>query len=123
MNTTQDRLLARDQSIRAAIAADVAVLGRDIDEKGEDTTPSQHPADVASDLYAREELVIDELERERELRMVDAALQRIAEGSYGVCVDCGGAIARERLEVLPEAARCITCQRVADSRARWRSSR
>lgn len=107
--------------LRAEVAADVAVLARDLDDKGEDTTPSQHPADVASDLYAREELVADEVMRERELREVDDALARLATGTYGRCVDCGGRIAAERLEVLPEAARCITCQRAADQRARSRS--
>ena len=118
-----DRLLSMRGTLRAEIAADAAVLARDIEDRGEDTTPSQHPADVASDLYAREELVTDELTREAQLRDVDDALARVAAGTYGTCVDCGHAIAIERLEVLPDAARCISCQRVADSQARWRASR
>jgi len=118
MNTPQQRLEAMRNELRVDIQAGVAVLARDLDDKGEDTTPSQHPADVASDLYAREELVVDEATRERELRDVDDALARIADGTYGRCVDCGATIATERLDVLPAAARCIACQRAADQRRR-----
>ena len=106
------------RELASELEADVAVLARDIDDKGEDTTPSQHPADVASDLYAREELVAEEVALRSGLRNVEDALERLAHGTYGRCVDCGGAIAAERLAVLPEAARCITCQRAADRRAR-----
>lgn len=38
-----------------------------------------------------------------------AALRRIEDGRYGACLDCGEPIAPDRLEVLPEAARCILC--------------
>lgn len=37
------------------------------------------------------------------------ALRRIEQGTYGICVACGMPIAGDRLEVLPEAARCVTC--------------
>lgn len=106
------------RSLQAEVAADVAVLARDLEDKGEDTTPSQHPADVASDLYAREEMVVDELMRESALRSVDDALARVGAGTYGLCVDCGRHIASERLEALPDAARCIGCQRAYDRFAR-----
>lgn len=45
-----------------------------------------------------------------ELRNVDAALQRIAEGTYGECVDCGADIEYERLKAYPTAMRCLACQ-------------
>jgi len=38
------------------------------------------------------------------------ARARIAEGGYGVCEDCSGKIAPERLEALPDATRCVSCQ-------------
>lgn len=41
---------------------------------------------------------------------IDAALQRIAGGSYGWCVHCGAAIPQERLEFRPFAARCVRCE-------------
>jgi DnaK suppressor protein len=45
-----------------------------------------------------------------EIAAVNAALQRLEDGSYGECVDCGRPIAEARLKVAPEAARCIHCQ-------------
>jgi RNA polymerase-binding transcription factor len=42
---------------------------------------------------------------------IDAALQRIDTGRYGLCQLCGGPIGLERLEVLPMASLCIACQR------------
>ena len=118
MNDLKERLEQLRSGLRVELDADVATLARDVEEKGEDTTPSQHPADVASDLYAREELVAEQLTLQRQLELVDDALARMREGSYGTCVDCGKAIAPERLEALPEAARCIDCQRRADVQAR-----
>jgi DnaK suppressor protein len=46
----------------------------------------------------------------RELALIDAAMERLVEGSYGVCVDCGETIQPERLAAYPEAARCAACQ-------------
>jgi DnaK suppressor protein len=45
------------------------------------------------------------------LEAVNAALARINTGTYGRCVTCNHPISTERLVVLPEAARCIECQR------------
>lgn len=45
-----------------------------------------------------------------EIREVDAALARLTDGSYGICVDCGAEIPVSRLQVAPAAARCIMCQ-------------
>ncbi len=45
-----------------------------------------------------------------ELVAIDEALQRLAEGNYGLCVDCGEAIAVARLHANPVALRCVGCQ-------------
>ncbi len=45
------------------------------------------------------------------LEQVEAALARLAGGTFGACVRCGRPIATERLEALPWAAYCIDCQR------------
>ena len=45
-----------------------------------------------------------------ELQAVDAALARIADGTYGACVECGEPIPYARLAAYPTAARCIACQ-------------
>ena len=42
------------------------------------------------------------------------ARARIAAGGYGVCEDCSGKIAPERLEALPDATRCVSCQAAWD---------
>ena len=47
--------------------------------------------------------------REGELTLITAALKRIDERDYGLCVVCDGPIAAGRLEVNPTATRCIRC--------------
>jgi DnaK suppressor protein len=47
------------------------------------------------------------------LRDVQAALWRIDEGDYGRCVRCAEPVGLERLEILPQTALCMTCQRAA----------
>jgi DnaK suppressor protein len=47
----------------------------------------------------------------RTIEEIDAALGRIAAGTYGRCVHCGEAIPVERLEFRPFAAGCVSCQR------------
>lgn len=51
-----------------------------------------------------------------ELRDIEAALERIKNGVYGRCAECGEPIALERLEAYPTAKRCITCQSRRENR-------
>ena len=44
-----------------------------------------------------------------EIRMIQAALARIKDGTFGFCVACGEPISKERLEVLPHTPRCKKC--------------
>ena len=44
-----------------------------------------------------------------EIRMIQAALDRIADGTFGDCVACGEPISEERLNAVPHAARCTRC--------------
>lgn len=44
-----------------------------------------------------------------EVRMIEAALKRLDEGTYGTCVSCGEPISAERLEAVPHAPLCKTC--------------
>jgi len=48
--------------------------------------------------------------RARQLDEVNRALEDIAAGRYGVCRDCGDAIAPARLKAMPFAIRCVSCQ-------------
>ena len=45
-----------------------------------------------------------------ELAAIDAALERVAQGLYGQCQDCGVAIPEARLDAYPSALRCVNCQ-------------
>jgi DnaK suppressor protein len=47
-----------------------------------------------------------------ELRALEAARARLADGSYGICAECGGDIGFARLRANPAAVRCVDCQRV-----------
>jgi DnaK suppressor protein len=45
-----------------------------------------------------------------ELRALEAARDRIRQGGYGECIDCGNDIGYERLKAFPAASRCVQCQ-------------
>jgi DnaK suppressor protein len=50
------------------------------------------------------------------LKLMDAALERLDYDEFGICDDCGETIPRKRLEAIPWAAYCLSCQeRIADS--------
>lgn len=70
---------------------------------------------------ARElEFALDARDSE-ELDRVDAALRRIEDGSYGLCVDCGVEIPPARLHAAPDALRCIACQEKLEKRQTQRT--
>jgi DnaK suppressor protein len=66
--------------------------------------------------YASErELALRSVDRDSTLlRQVKAALLRMQDGSFGVCIDCESAIGPKRLVAVPWAPRCIQCQESAD---------
>lgn len=52
---------------------------------------------------------------EREmLRLIDAALKRVEDGEFGVCVECGKNVQKGRLQAVPWARHCIDCQELHD---------
>ena len=66
-------------------------------------------------LAGERELAIRNLDRDSNmLRQVRAALGRIADGSYGVCLHCEEDISVKRLNAVPQTPYCITCQEAAD---------
>jgi RNA polymerase-binding transcription factor DksA len=54
---------------------------------------------------------------ERANRLADA-LERVRGGQYGICEECGEAIASARLRAIPEAATCVACQHALEQIAR-----
>jgi len=58
--------------------------------------------------------VLDRNQAAKLLRQVRAALERIEDGSYGICLSCEDEIPPRRLEAVPWAAYCIQCQEAFD---------
>lgn len=52
------------------------------------------------------------------LNDIESALERIEDGSYGLCAECSNEIPPRRLQALPFATLCVNCQSMADKRAR-----
>jgi DnaK suppressor protein len=70
----------------------------------------------ASSSWGSEQAIADSLELR--LNTIESALERLDEGSYGVCADCGADIPPGRLKALPFATLCVSCQSVFDRRSR-----
>ena len=70
----------------------------------------QHPADQGTETHDQELNETREIMLADEARTVEVAQQRLAEGTYGTCIDCGNEIPEARLEANPEAIRCIDDQ-------------
>ena len=69
--------------------------------------PDNHPAETATATVDREIDYTLEENAEQVLGEIEAALERIDEGRYGSCEDCGGPVGEERLQALPWARLCI----------------
>ena len=69
-----------------------------------------HPADYATDVFDHTLSLALCHHYERRLLEVESAFRRLAQGTYGMCEECGQAIDPARLKVLPEAALCIKCK-------------
>ena len=68
-----------------------------------------HMADLGTDNFERE-LTLNLLGNEEDvLDQIEAALERIEEGNYGRCEECGRKIVQARLEAMPYVALCIRC--------------
>jgi len=103
-NTVRERLIALREEIEAlskTASEDRKPVGLDQQSVGrlsrQDSLQVQAMAKAA------------DARRAGELRRIDAALQRLAEGEYGYCVECGEAIEPKRLEIDPAAPRCRDC--------------
>lgn len=98
----RDRITA---SLRSLVAAEQALSA----SQAEEGAALGAPADVASDLADAElDSGLAEAASDR-LAAIEAALRRVADGSYGICRGCRRAIDVERLRALPWATECIQC--------------
>jgi len=111
LNALRGLLLFRLQGLQADVhAARMAQQaagqagGHDVIDRKDEATRS-HSAQI-DDAQAQRDL--------DELRLTEAALQRLDHGSYGDCADCGEPIALQRLLAQPAAQRCAACQSVRE---------
>jgi RNA polymerase-binding transcription factor DksA len=70
-----------------------------------------HPGDLGSDLHDEELDETAEILMGEEERRIEEARRALAAGSYGTCKVCGREIPADRLAAMPEAVRCLDCQR------------
>lgn len=102
------RLRAEREEIATTLAAiSERVATPQGESGGELTLADQHPADAATETTQRELDLTHQRRFTQKLAKIDAALERIAKGTYGRCVVCGQQIPEERLEVVPETAYCV----------------
>lgn len=80
------------------------------DASGDLSSYSIHMADMATDSYDREFSLSRASVEQKAIYEIDEALKRAEEGDYGLCMSCGGIIARNRLKAVPYAKFCIKCQ-------------
>lgn len=73
-----------------------------------------HIGDEADNIFEKERLLTIRAELVERRTQIERALQKVDEGTYGICENCGRPIAPERLEALPFASLCISCQEQAD---------
>jgi DnaK suppressor protein len=80
-----------------------------VDASRDTNADDEHDPEGATIAFEREQVGALVRLASQHLEEVEAALVRLAEGSYGECLTCGRAIPEERLEVRPTALTCVAC--------------
>ena len=94
-------LLAQLASLRGGAIGRVEASAEHFERAEDSRAQMETERDLEFALDARESAELD---------AVDAALKRIEDGVYGICVDCGADIPAPRLHAAPETLRCVACQ-------------
>jgi len=111
-------MLSTDQldTIRRLLDDRERELAGDVREANEQAEESAASGDVGDSVDQGDERFqdgmahVEKLRDQEELMAIDAARGRLADGSYGECVECGQPIPFERLKAQPTALRCVPCQ-------------
>lgn len=116
MTLTADTLDRYRDSLRAErtrILGTISALREEFSHSQSDDTEENgletHLADNATITFLRERDISIEEHEEHVLAEIDAALGRLAGGTFGTCANCGREIDAQRLDALPWASLCITC--------------
>ncbi|MGZ8254027.1 MAG: TraR/DksA family transcriptional regulator [Burkholderiaceae bacterium] len=108
LKTLDRRLGVREAQLMQEIAA--------VRQRAEQREPGE-VADAKDAAETEAQAVVADAEVERdlaELRDIRMARQRMAEGSYGTCVDCGSEIDLSRMLAQPQTSRCVECQELSE---------
>jgi DnaK suppressor protein len=108
LESFKKRLETRQQELRRMVSR-TEQDGRTVDEDS-----AQDIADRAASSYTKEFLFHQSNNDRQLLAMVEGALSRIREGSFGECISCGKEINAKRLEAVPWTRHCIECQEKAE---------
>jgi len=82
---------------------------------GDNSAYAFHMADQGTDTEEREKAFMLAHREGRLIYHIDEALERIKNGTYGLCLECGKSISVERLEAVPHARLCIECKSKEES--------
>jgi RNA polymerase-binding protein DksA len=77
---------------------------------GELSSSDDHLAEYASVVYEHENALTVEVVLKDLLKQIDNALERIENGTYGICEVCKKPIGKERLDIIPYATMCVKCK-------------
>jgi RNA polymerase-binding protein DksA len=105
------RLLEERERVQEAIDYLHEENSGSLEDETQEIQSDNHPGDMATATLDREIDYTLEENSERLLNAIDAALQRIEDGTYGTCQTCGQPIGAERLDALPYTTQCIDCKR------------
>jgi len=106
-----DQARANLDEQRQTLRQRIAEFPGDVDDLQEATaTLGQGETELATRQVGVELRVALDTASQDLLDDVERALQRIDDGTYGVCTSCGGSIGLERLRALPQGELCIRCQ-------------
>ncbi|MAT68643.1 MAG: transcriptional regulator [Planctomycetaceae bacterium] len=115
MKVYRERLLLLRARLRGDVTsmADVALRKSGVETAGGASMPI-HMAELGSDNYEQEFTLSIMANEEDQLGLINDALQRIEDGTFGKCTDCGGVIPKTRLNAIPFAPCCIKCAEARD---------
>lgn len=117
MSIGKKDLAAIEQELRVRAKTLRAEISRKFGDAADDAGGMNTGGDFGDQAQASGESSLDLAEAQRdlaELGQLDAALEAIASGNYGVCVDCEEKIPLARLKARPLATRCVACQELAE---------
>lgn len=111
MKMYRDRLVLLRGRIRGDVSnlADAALRKNRSEANGDLSSMPIHMADIGSDNF-EQEFTLSLMENdEQTLEQIELALERIEDGTYGDCEECGTKIPKARLEAIPFASQCVKC--------------